>query len=39
MDVAQGAGLSFKWFRDNFCALEIEIASSMEVSPYYLIDK
>jgi len=39
MGVTQGAGLSLKWFRDNFCQDEIETAKNMGVDPYYLMDK
>ncbi len=39
MGVTQAAGLSLKWFRDNFCQAEIETAKGMEVDPYYLMDK
>lgn len=39
MGVTQGAGLSLKWFRDQFCAAEKETAASMGVDPYYLMDK
>ena len=39
MGVTQGAGLSLKWFRDNFCAAEKETASAMGVDPYYLMDQ
>lgn len=39
MGVTQGAGLSLKWFRDNFCAAEKETASLMGVDEYYLMDK
>ena len=39
MGVTQGAGLSLKWFRDNFCVSEKETAALMGVDPYYLIDK
>lgn len=39
MGVTQGAGLSLKWFRDNFCISEIETANLMNVDPYYLLDK
>lgn len=39
MGVTQGAGLSLKWFRDNFCTEEKETAKLMEVSEYYLMDK
>ena len=39
MGVTQGAGLSLKWFRDNFCAAEKEVAAGMGVDPYYLMDQ
>ena len=39
MGVTQAAGLSLKWFRDNFCVSEIETAKSIGVDPYYLMDK
>lgn len=39
MGVTQSAGLSLKWFRDNFCQGEIETALNMGVDPYYLTDK
>ena len=39
MGVTQGAGLSLKWFRDNFCISEMETAKNMGVDPYYLMDK
>ena len=39
MGVTQGAGLSLKWFRDNFCVEEMETAKLMGVDPYYLMDK
>ncbi|MGN0162620.1 MAG: xylulokinase [Candidatus Ornithomonoglobus sp.] len=39
MGVTLAAGLSLKWFRDNFCAEEISTAKSMGVDPYYLMDK
>ena len=39
MGVTQGAGLSLKWFKDNFCTSEIEASDLMNVSPYYLTDK
>ena len=39
MGVTQGAGLSLKWFRDNFCESEKETAALMGVDPYYLMDK
>ena len=39
MGVTQSAGLSLKWFRDNFCGAEMETAKGMGVDPYYLMDK
>lgn len=39
MGVTQGAGLSLKWFRDNFCNAEKETSAMMGVDPYYLMDK
>lgn len=39
MGVTQGAGLSLKWFRDNFCQDIIAQANVKGVSPYYLMDK
>lgn len=39
MGVTQAAGLSLKWFRDNFCGAEVETAAAMGVDPYYLLDK
>ena len=39
MGVTQGAGLSLKWFRDNFCGAEKETAALMGVDPYYLMDQ
>lgn len=39
MGVVQSAGLSLKWFRDNFCQAEKDTAALMEVDPYYLMDK
>lgn len=39
MGVTQGAGLSLKWYRDQFCHAEIDTAASMNVDPYYLMDK
>jgi xylulokinase len=38
MGVTQGAGLSLKWFRDNFCNSEKETAELMEVDPYELMN-
>lgn len=39
MGVTQGAGLSLKWFRDNFCGAEKETAAGMGVDPYVLMDR
>ncbi len=39
MGVTQGAGLSLKWFRDQFCGSEKEAAMYMDVDPYYLMDQ
>lgn len=39
MGVTQGAGLSLKWFRDNFCKEEKSTAELMGVDPYVLMDQ
>lgn len=39
MGVTQAAGLSLKWFRDNFCGSEKETASLMRIDPYVLMDE
>jgi xylulokinase len=39
MGVTQAAGLSLKWFRDNFCSNETEVAKLLECDPYVLMDK
>lgn len=39
MGVTQGAGLSLKWFRDNFCTAEKSTAELMNVDPYVLMDQ
>jgi xylulokinase len=39
MGVTQAAGLSLKWFRDNFCKSEMETADLMGVDPYVLMDQ
>ena len=39
MGVTQAAGLSLKWFRDNFCGDFMEKAEKEGVDPYYLMDK
>ena len=39
MAVTQGAGLSFRWFRDNLGITEVEQAGIMGVDPYELLTK
>ena len=39
MGVVQAAGLSLKWFRDNFCAAEMEAAKQMGVDAYELTNR
>lgn len=39
MGVTQGAGLSLKWFRDNFCIEEKRTAELMQIDPYVLMDQ
>jgi xylulokinase len=39
MGVTQAAGLSLKWFRDNFCDAEKQTAKGMGVDEYCLMDK
>lgn len=39
MGVTQGAGLSLKWFRDNFCMDMMETAKVMDVDTYELVNK
>ena len=39
MGVTQGAGLSLKWFRDNFCIEEKRTAELMAIDPYVLMDQ
>ena len=39
MGVTLSAGMSLKWFRDNFCYAEMAAADGMGVDPYYIIDK
>lgn len=39
MGVTQGAGLSLKWFRDNFCSSEKEVSKLMDVDPYEIMTK
>ncbi|MDR3072743.1 MAG: xylulokinase [Clostridiales Family XIII bacterium] len=37
MSCTQGAGLSLKWFRDNFCSEEIAEAEKRGIDPYILM--
>lgn len=37
MGVTQGAGLSLKWFRDNFCRDYVEEANARGIDPYVLM--
>ncbi len=39
MGVTQAAGLSLKWFRDNFCKEEIDIAGTKNADPYMIMDE
>ncbi len=39
MGVTQAAGLSLKWFRDNFCHAEIDSAAGMDTDPYELMNQ
>lgn len=39
MGVTQGAGLSLKWFRDNLCRGEIDVARLMDVDSYHLLNQ
>ena len=39
MGVTQAAGLSLKWFRDQFCDAEIQAARSMDTDEYVLMDR
>ncbi len=39
MGVTQGAGLSLKWFRDNFCIEEKRTAELLDIDPYVLMDQ
>lgn len=39
MGVTQAAGLSLKWFKDNFCQEYIEIAKNMNIDVYDIINK
>ena len=39
MGVTQAAGLSLKWYRDNFCQAEKDAAAMMGCDPYDLMNK
>lgn len=39
MGVTQAAGLSLKWYRDNFCDAEKQAAQQMGIDPYDLMNK
>ena len=39
MSCTLAAGLSLQWFRNNFCAAEVQTAAAMDVDPYMLMDK
>ena len=39
MGVTQAAGLSLKWFRDNFCREYVAEAENEGVDPYFLMDR
>jgi len=39
MGVTQGAGLSLKWFRDNFCSEEKAVAELLHIDPYEILNK
>lgn len=39
MGVTQGAGLSLKWFRDNFCREEMAEAEGRGIDSYALLDR
>jgi xylulokinase len=39
MGVTQSAGLSLKWFRDNFCIEEMRTAKLLGIDPYVLMDR
>ncbi len=38
MSCTLAAGLSLKWFRDNFCETEIALAKEQDVDPYFIMD-
>lgn len=35
---ANGGGVALRWFRDQFCQVEVESASRLRLSPYALMD-
>ena len=39
MGVTQAAGLSLKWFRDNFCDSEMAVAHRLDCDPYEIMTK
>lgn len=39
MGVTQGAGLSYRWFRDNFASAEREIGEATGIDPYDLLGR
>lgn len=39
MGVTQAAGLSLKWFRDNFCGEQISAGEETKTDPYVLMDE
>jgi len=39
MGVTKGAGLSLKWFRDNFCYEQIEQGKKEGIDPYIIMDE
>ncbi len=39
MGVTQGAGLSLKWFRDQFCGKEKDMAAVSGIDPYILLNQ
>lgn len=39
MSCTLSAGMSLKWFRDNFCNAEIEVAKNLDIDSYEIINK
>lgn len=39
MGVTQAAGLSYKWFKDNFCQAEVEFAKENKVNVYEILNQ